>query len=144
MLTFICIVTLLVPPVSSLEYNRPTLGNEEVSLVTCIAAGSKPPAEVRWLTGSLAETVRETTNFTQHANGTTTTTSSLFGVPTKEINSRLVQCVITSAAMSETLSFNIQVYCEYTNTFLHHLLMLFIKISIITDVVYFICITACY
>ncbi|XP_031151294.1 nectin-3 isoform X2 [Sander lucioperca] len=103
-------LNLLVPPVSSLEYNRPTLGNEEVSLVTCIAAGSKPPAEVRWLTGSLAETVRETTNFTQHANGTTTTTSSLFGVPTKEINSRLVQCVITSAAMSETLSFNIQVY----------------------------------
>ncbi|TDH06786.1 hypothetical protein EPR50_G00117160 [Perca flavescens] len=123
--TYMCIFTLfpsgnhktdiplnvLVPPLSSLENNHPTLGNEEVSLVTCVAAGSKPPAEVRWVVYTLPETVRETTNFTQHANGTTTTTISLFGVPSKEINGHLVQCVVTSKATSEeTLSFNIQVY----------------------------------
>ncbi|XP_032386019.1 poliovirus receptor homolog isoform X1 [Etheostoma spectabile] len=110
-------LNLLVPPVSSLEDNHPTLGNEEVSLVTCIAASSKPPALVRWLVGSLGETVRETTNFTQHANGTTTTTSSLFGVPTKEVNGHSVQCVVTSAATleEETLSFDIQVYFSPTD-----------------------------
>ncbi|XP_039673846.1 poliovirus receptor homolog isoform X2 [Perca fluviatilis] len=124
--TYMCIFTLfpsgnhktdiplnvLVPPVSSLEDNHPTLGNEEVSLVTCIAAGSKPPAEVRWLMDTLAETVRETTSFTHHANGTTTTTSSLFGVASKEIKDHLVQCVVTSKATSkeEILYFNIQVY----------------------------------
>ncbi|XP_062420848.1 CD226 antigen isoform X4 [Pungitius pungitius] len=43
------LLNLLVPPVTSLEDNRPILGNEEVPLVTCKAAGSKPAAEVRWL-----------------------------------------------------------------------------------------------
>lgn len=101
-----------------LEDNHPTLGNEEVSLVTCTAAGSKPPAEVRWLTGTLADKVRATTSSTKHANGTTTTISTLLGVPTREINQCVIQCVITSAALSkeETLPFTTQVYCGYTNT----------------------------
>ncbi|KAM7407305.1 hypothetical protein PAMA_003162 [Pampus argenteus] len=103
---------LLVPPVTSLKDNRPTLGNEEVSLVSCIASGSQPPAQVKWRTGTLEEKVRETTNSTQHANGTTTTISSLFGVPSREINQHLVQCVVTSAALliEKTLPFTIQVY----------------------------------
>ena len=50
----LCTVTVVVPPVSSLEANPPLLGDKEVLLVTCTAAGSKPPAEVRWLTGDLA------------------------------------------------------------------------------------------
>ncbi|KAM7380420.1 hypothetical protein PAMP_003720 [Pampus punctatissimus] len=43
---------------------------------------------------------------------TTTTISSLFGVPTREINQHLVQCVVTSAALSieKILPFTIQVY----------------------------------
>lgn len=118
MLTFLCTVTPLVPPVMHLEDNHPTLGNEEVSLVTCTAAGSKPPAEVKWLTGALADKMRATTSSTEHANGTTTTVSTLLGVPTREINQHLVRCVITSAALSkeETLPFTTQVYCGYTNT----------------------------
>ncbi|XP_070694578.1 nectin-4 [Pempheris klunzingeri] len=101
---------LLVPPVTSLEDNHLILGEKEVSLVTCTAAGSRPPAEVRWLTGTLSN-VRATNTSTPHANGTTTTVSSLFGVPTKEINHHLVQCVITSVALpkEETLSTTIQV-----------------------------------
>ncbi|XP_029314908.1 nectin-1 [Cottoperca gobio] len=105
------LLNLLVPPVTNLKGDRPILGNEEVSLVTCTAAGSKPVTEVKWLTGTLAETVRAKTNSIPHANSTTTTVSTLFGVPTREINHHLVQCVISSEAMSkkETLSYTIQV-----------------------------------
>uniref|UniRef100_A0A3Q4MGD1 Ig-like domain-containing protein n=1 Tax=Neolamprologus brichardi TaxID=32507 RepID=A0A3Q4MGD1_NEOBR len=83
-----------------------------VLFATCTAAGSKPPAEVRWLTDALGDEVRTTTNSTQYDNDTTTTVSSLFGVPTREINGHQVQCVINSDAMSkeETLPFSIQVY----------------------------------
>uniref|UniRef100_UPI0037E77432 nectin-4 n=1 Tax=Semicossyphus pulcher TaxID=241346 RepID=UPI0037E77432 len=99
-----------VPPVTSLKDYHPTLGSEEVALVTCTAAGSKPPAEVRWRTGTLA--VRTTTNSTFHADGTTTTVSSLFGVPTREINNHSVQCVVTGPALlkEETLSVYIQIH----------------------------------
>ncbi|XP_037646108.1 nectin-3-like protein [Sebastes umbrosus] len=106
------LLNLLVPPVTSLKDNLPTLGDEEVSLVTCVAAGSKPRADVKWITGTLAGKMRETNSSTQHANGTTTTVSSLFGVPTREINHHVVHCVVTSAAMSkeERRPFTIQVY----------------------------------
>ncbi|XP_049450883.1 nectin-4 isoform X3 [Epinephelus fuscoguttatus] len=105
-------LNLLVPPVISLKDDPVTLGDEEVSLVTCTAAGSRPPAEVVWITGTLEESVRITTNYSSHANGTTTTVSSLFGIPTKKINGHSVQCVVTSAARldKETLNFNIQVF----------------------------------
>ncbi|XP_030614060.1 nectin-2-like [Archocentrus centrarchus] len=105
-----------VPPSTSVEDNLPTLGTEEVLFATCTAAGSRPPAEVRWLTGTLAEKVRTTTNSTQYDNGTTTTVSSLFGVPTREINRHLVQCVISGDSLSTevTLPFTIQVYFSPT------------------------------
>nr|XP_046261114.1 nectin-2-like isoform X1 [Scatophagus argus] len=105
-------LNVLVPPVSSLQYNIPVLGNEEVSLVLCTAAGSRPPAEVKWLTGTLEGKVRATTNSTKHDNGTTTTVSSLFGVPTTEINHHVVQCVVTNAALlkEETRPFTLQVH----------------------------------
>ncbi|XP_070831365.1 nectin-1 isoform X2 [Chaetodon trifascialis] len=106
------LLNLLVPPISSLKDNHPALGSEEVGLVTCTAAGSRPPAQVRWLTGTLAGKVRITNSSTEHPNGTTTTVSSLFGVPTREMNQHVVHCVITSAALSKevTLPFTIQVY----------------------------------
>ncbi|XP_047456989.1 nectin-1-like isoform X1 [Mugil cephalus] len=103
-------LNLLVPPVTSLKGNHLTLGTGEVSLATCTAAGSKPPSEVTWLTGTLA--VRVMTNSIQHDNGTTTTTSSLFGVPTTEINNQLVQCVIRTTGLLEeqVLPLTIQVH----------------------------------
>ncbi|XP_037345381.2 nectin-1-like isoform X2 [Pungitius pungitius] len=105
-------LNLLVPPVTSLEDNRPILGNEEVPLVTCKAAGSKPAAEVRWLKGTLGKKVRETTNVTRHDNGTTTTVSSLSGVPSREMHGHFIECIVSNAALSqeERLPFNIQIY----------------------------------
>ncbi|KAL3969876.1 class B basic helix-loop-helix protein 4/5 [Sarotherodon galilaeus] len=101
-----------VPPFTSVMDNLPTLGTEEVLFATCTATGSKPPAEVRWLTGALGDKVRTTTNSTQYDNGMTTTVSSLFGVPTRKINGHQVQCVISGDSLSteETLAFTIQVY----------------------------------
>uniref|UniRef100_A0A669EVV4 Ig-like domain-containing protein n=1 Tax=Oreochromis niloticus TaxID=8128 RepID=A0A669EVV4_ORENI len=105
-------LNLLVPPFTNIKDNLPTLGTEEVLFATCTAAGSKPPAEVRWLTGALRDKVRTTTNSTQYDNGTTTTVSSLFGVPTREINGHQVQCVISGDSLSteKSLPFTIQVY----------------------------------
>ncbi|XP_042282263.1 nectin-1 isoform X2 [Thunnus maccoyii] len=74
--------------------------------------GSRPPAEVKWQIDTLTEKVKPITNSTHHDNGTTTTVSSLFGVPTREINQHSVQCVVTSVALSKEkiLPFTIQVY----------------------------------
>uniref|UniRef100_A0A3Q3MG22 Ig-like domain-containing protein n=1 Tax=Mastacembelus armatus TaxID=205130 RepID=A0A3Q3MG22_9TELE len=107
-------LNVLVPPVISVTDNQPILGNEEVSLATCTAAGSKPPAEIKWVTDALTEKVKVQTNSTEEADGTTTTVSSLIGVPTREIN-HTVQCVVTSPALSkqETLTFIIQVYLNF-------------------------------
>ncbi|XP_071332257.1 nectin-1-like, partial [Trachinotus anak] len=124
-------LNVLVPPVTYVKDNVPVLGDEEVSLATCTAAGSRPPAGVRWLTGTLAEKVRATTNSTRHANGTTTTVSSLLGVPTRDINQRSVQCVITSPALlkEETIPFSIQVSSGYTNTFTSTITLTLILLS---------------
>ncbi|XP_039455924.1 nectin-4-like isoform X1 [Oreochromis aureus] len=109
-------LNLLVPPFTNVKDNLPTLGKEEVLFATCTAAGSKPPAEVRWLTGALGDKVRTTTNSTHYDNDTTTTVSSLFGVPTREINGHQVQCVISGDSFftEETLPFTIQVYFSPT------------------------------
>nr|XP_040057371.1 nectin-1 isoform X2 [Gasterosteus aculeatus aculeatus] len=106
------LLNVLVPPLTSLEDNRPILGEGEVPLVTCKAAGSKPAAEVRWLKGTLAEKVTERTHVTRHDDGTTTTVSLLSGAPSREIHGHLVECIVTNAALSkeERLPFNIQIY----------------------------------
>ncbi|XP_022055262.2 nectin-1 isoform X1 [Acanthochromis polyacanthus] len=103
-------LNVLVPPVTSLESNTPTVGKDEVLFATCTAAVSKPPAEVKWNISPLGEKVRAATSATQYTNGTTTTISSLFGVPTLEVNNQSVPCVVTSEALAnETLPFTIQV-----------------------------------
>ncbi|XP_055361082.1 nectin-3-like isoform X3 [Betta splendens] len=109
-------VNLLVPPVVTVEDDAPLLGGEEASLATCTAAGSRPPAEVKWIMGSLEGSVRSTTTSTLHDNGTTTTVSSLLGVPTRDVNQRLVRCVVTSAALTQakSLPFTLQVFFSPT------------------------------
>uniref|UniRef100_A0A3P9AWS7 Ig-like domain-containing protein n=1 Tax=Maylandia zebra TaxID=106582 RepID=A0A3P9AWS7_9CICH len=94
-------LNLLVPPFTNVKDNLPTLGTEEVLFATCTAAGSKPPAEVRWLTGALGDKVRTTTNSTQYDNDTTTTVSLLVTPSAKimevamKVKSRLIQkCII--------------------------------------------------
>uniref|UniRef100_A0A3P9HPQ6 Ig-like domain-containing protein n=1 Tax=Oryzias latipes TaxID=8090 RepID=A0A3P9HPQ6_ORYLA len=88
-------LVILVPPITNLMDYTPLEGNEEVPLATCTAAASKPKADVRWIKGSLEGKVREELKETQHANGTTTTWSTLLGKPEREMNGQLVKCVIS-------------------------------------------------
>uniref|UniRef100_A0A3P9L300 Ig-like domain-containing protein n=1 Tax=Oryzias latipes TaxID=8090 RepID=A0A3P9L300_ORYLA len=104
-------LVILVPPITNLMDYTPLEGNEEVPLATCTAAASKPKAEVRWIKGSLEGKVREKLNETQHANGTTTTWSTLLGKPGRQMNGQLVKCVISNeATKEEILQTNIQVH----------------------------------
>ena len=105
----------------------PAVGEYEVTLATCIAAGSKPPAEIRWDVSALGERVNVTTRKTEHRNGTTTTVGFLLGKPVLEIYGHLVRCNISSQAWKreETFSFEIDLYCEYINTSLHQLLFVY-------------------
>ncbi|CAB1436481.1 unnamed protein product [Pleuronectes platessa] len=102
----------LVPPVIRVKDNLPTLADKEVCIATCTAADSKPPANVSWLTGSLADNLRETANSTHHDDGKTTTVSYLFGVPAMDIDQQVVHCVVTSPALLKEakIPFTIQVY----------------------------------
>ncbi|TWW80952.1 hypothetical protein D4764_01G0007670 [Takifugu flavidus] len=104
-------MTQWVPPVSSRVDNHPVLGDKEVSLATCTAAGSKPPATVSWLFGDLPGDLTTISNAIEHHNGTVTTFGSLVGVPSRELDQQLVQCVVTSkATKDQTLPFTIQIY----------------------------------
>uniref|UniRef100_A0A3P9MEG4 Ig-like domain-containing protein n=1 Tax=Oryzias latipes TaxID=8090 RepID=A0A3P9MEG4_ORYLA len=96
-------LVILVPPITNLMDYTPLEGNEEVPLATCTAAASKPKAEVRWIKGSLEGKVREKLNETQHANGTTTTWSTLLGKPGRQLNGQSVKCVISSEATKEEI-----------------------------------------
>uniref|UniRef100_A0A3Q1I795 Ig-like domain-containing protein n=1 Tax=Anabas testudineus TaxID=64144 RepID=A0A3Q1I795_ANATE len=109
-------LNVLVAPITSVKNYHPLMGNEEDLLATCTAAGSRPPAEVKWTYSTLSEKVKAITNSTQHADGTTTTVSSLFGVPTRDINQQPVLCVVTSSALSkaETLLLTLQVHFSPT------------------------------
>ncbi|XP_029980084.1 nectin-4-like isoform X2 [Sphaeramia orbicularis] len=103
-------LNVLVPPVISVKSDIPTLGDKEVSLATCTASGSLPPAQVNWVFGNL--NLKITTNSSVNDDGTTTTISTLWGVPTIELDHRSVQCVVTSEALSTQKSqpFTIQIH----------------------------------
>uniref|UniRef100_A0A668T2I5 Ig-like domain-containing protein n=1 Tax=Oreochromis aureus TaxID=47969 RepID=A0A668T2I5_OREAU len=73
--SYTCIFTLF--PSGNQKTEIPLNLLEEVLFATCTAAGSRPPAEVRWLTGVLRDKMRTTTNSTQYDNGTTTTVTIL-------------------------------------------------------------------
>lgn len=96
------------------------MGNTEVTFARCVATGAKPPAEVSWDTGSLGESVKaETTSFSDDI--TTTTVSSLTGVPTKGVHGHKVRCLVKHLALTkeESLPLTLEVHCESTLIVLH-------------------------
>ncbi|XP_070979628.1 nectin-3-like [Oncorhynchus clarkii lewisi] len=105
-------LTVLVPPVMSVTVDvPPVIGENEDVLASCLAAGAKPQAEVRWNTNAFGSLVRTVTNSTQHANGTTTVVSHLLGVPTRAANQQQVQCVVNQSALAteRTLAYTINI-----------------------------------
>ncbi|XP_036830907.1 nectin-3 isoform X2 [Oncorhynchus mykiss] len=107
-------LTVLVPPVVSVTADvAPVIGENEVVLSTCVAAGAKPQAEVTWKTGEFGSLLRTVTNSTQHTNGTTTVLSHLLGVPTKAANQQQVQCVVNQSALATEKTYNYSINIHY-------------------------------
>uniref|UniRef100_A0A8C7D0X9 Ig-like domain-containing protein n=1 Tax=Oncorhynchus kisutch TaxID=8019 RepID=A0A8C7D0X9_ONCKI len=107
-------LTVLVPPVVSVTVDvAPVIGENEVVLSTCVAAGAKPQAEVTWKTGKFGSLLRTVTNSTQHTNGTTTVLSHLLGVPTKAANQQQVQCVVNQSALVTEKTYNYSINIHY-------------------------------
>lgn len=106
-------LTVLVPPVMSVTVEAtPIVMKKEVTLAICVAANAKPAAEVEWDTEALGVPVRTITNSTQHANDTTTVISHLLGVPTRDANQQLVQCVVKQSALKteKTLPYKLDIH----------------------------------
>ncbi|CDQ72920.1 unnamed protein product [Oncorhynchus mykiss] len=109
-------LTVLVPPVVSVTVDvPPVIGKNEVVLATCVAAGAKPQADVKWQTGTIGSLMKIVTNSTQHANGTTTVLSHLLGVPTRAANQQQIQCVVNQSALATERSYNytIDIHCKH-------------------------------
>uniref|UniRef100_A0A673X025 Nectin-3-like n=1 Tax=Salmo trutta TaxID=8032 RepID=A0A673X025_SALTR len=107
-------LTVLVPPVVNVTVDvTPVIGENEVVLATCVAAGAKPQADVKWKTGTLGSLLRTVTNSRQHANGTTTVLSHLLGVPTRAANQQQVQCVVNQSALATERSYNYNLDIHY-------------------------------
>ncbi|KAF7216230.1 poliovirus receptor-like protein, partial [Nothobranchius furzeri] len=105
-------LTFLVPPSTSVMDERPALGDQDVLLATCTAAGSKPQANVWWDSKALQSSMTQKSTLISHLNGTSTTVAFLYGRPTKHIYGSLAHCVVSHEALTEntTLPFTIQVY----------------------------------
>lgn len=106
------LLILLVLPSISVRDQKPTLGDNNVSLATCEAAVAKPAPNVVWNIDTLKENLTQITKLIQNPNGTFTTVTTLYGRPTKEIHGSSVECVVSSDALVEKINFKIQVYCE--------------------------------
>lgn len=115
-LTSLCLFVVIraqVPPNTSVTIDiPPVVGPKEVTLATCVAANAKPAAKITWDDGALGSQVRAVTNSTQHEDGTVTVVSHLLGVPTRELNQQLVQCVVNQSALEteKTLPYNINIH----------------------------------
>ncbi|XP_055734214.1 nectin-3-like [Salvelinus fontinalis] len=107
-------LTVLVPPVVSVTVDVPPVtGENEVVLATCVAAGAKPQADVKWKTGTFGSLFKTVTNSRQHTNGTTTVLSHLLGVPTRAANQQQVQCVVNQSALATERSYNYTIDIHY-------------------------------
>lgn len=105
-------LNVLVPPKPSIKHNKDVfVGKEEVVFGSCEAAHSWPSAKVEWRLGNLSDVLKITEKTIEHADGTTTTLSTLSGAPTKDLHNHSIQCLIWSPASpgGTTLPLTIQI-----------------------------------
>ncbi|KAJ0005620.1 hypothetical protein NQD34_015514, partial [Periophthalmus magnuspinnatus] len=116
-------LNVLVPPETTVKDNVLIVGNEEVILGTCTAAHSWPPASINWHLGKLSDLLRITHNSTKNADSTTTTVSTLFGIPTRSLHNHSVQCVIRTPALpnGSTLPLTIQIHFPPSEVRIHEI-----------------------
>ncbi|XP_045062394.1 nectin-4-like [Coregonus clupeaformis] len=86
-------LTVLVPPVVSVTVDvPPVIGENEVVLATCMAAGAKPQAEVKWISGTFGSLLRTVTNSTKQQQ---------------------VQCVVNQSSLATESSYNYTINIHY-------------------------------
>uniref|UniRef100_A0A1A7X9W4 Si:ch211-141e20.2 n=1 Tax=Iconisemion striatum TaxID=60296 RepID=A0A1A7X9W4_9TELE len=102
----------LVPPSINVAGETPVLGDQDVLLATCTAAGSKPQANVWWDIEALRSNDKQNSTSVSNSNGTFTIKAFLYGRPTKDIYGRSAQCVVSHEALrgNTTVLFTTQVY----------------------------------
>ncbi|KAK7939255.1 hypothetical protein WMY93_002581 [Mugilogobius chulae] len=105
-------LNVIVPPETSIKDNVLIVGNEEVELATCRGTRSWPPANVNWVLGELTNVLRISHNSVENADGTTTTVSTLFGAPTKNLHNHSIKCVIKNPVLQHetTIPLTIQIH----------------------------------
>ncbi|KAI4889587.1 hypothetical protein NFI96_029682, partial [Prochilodus magdalenae] len=93
-----------VPPVVSVTTDViPVVGESEVTLATCTAATAKPEADVSWDLGALSDSVKVKNILSEDPDGTSTVTSYLIGVPSKDLNQQKVRCLVKHTSLNKEL-----------------------------------------
>ncbi|XP_048096042.1 nectin-1-like [Alosa alosa] len=88
----------------------PVVGLTDVVLAVCNAAEARPPAEVTWNTGLLHNI---SSDITENPDGTTTVTSHLLGVPSRDIHHKVVQCLVRHPTFNSVQIFNYSLDIHY-------------------------------
>ncbi|KAI4903837.1 hypothetical protein NFI96_021349, partial [Prochilodus magdalenae] len=92
------------PPVVSVTTDViPVVGESEVTLATCTAATAKPEADVSWDLGALSDSVKVKNILSEDPDGTSTVTSYLIGVPSKDLNQQKVRCLVKHTSLNKEL-----------------------------------------
>ncbi|XP_076119224.1 nectin 1a-like isoform X2 [Alosa pseudoharengus] len=90
----------------------PVAGLTDVVLAVCNAAEARPPAEITWNVGSLHDI--STTSITkENRDGTTSITSHLLGVSSRDIYHKVVQCLVRHPTFNSEQIFNYSLDIHY-------------------------------
>ncbi|KAI7809045.1 hypothetical protein IRJ41_025687 [Triplophysa rosa] len=88
-------ITVLVPPLVTVDGKAHVSDDSEVTLASCFASKSQPAADVMWRLGDLNDSLRTETNYMVHPDGTFTVVSHLLAAPLRHLNQKKIQCVVT-------------------------------------------------
>ncbi|XP_056611309.1 nectin-3-like protein [Triplophysa dalaica] len=88
-------ITVLVPPLVTVDGKAHVSDDSEVTLASCFASKSQPAADVMWRLGDLNDSLMTKTNYMLHPDGTFTVVSHLLGAPLRHLNQKTIQCVVT-------------------------------------------------
>lgn len=106
-------VTVLVPPVGSVMGSTHVSGAFSVDLASCMASGARPAARVFWRLGALNTSLNTHTSSTEHSDGTFTVQSHIYGVPSKHLHQKKIQCVVQHITFTEDLELEYQINVHY-------------------------------
>lgn len=91
----------------------PLVGLSVEVLAICNAADGHPPAEIKWNFGFL-HNISTVNNSTENADGTTSVTSYLMGVPSRDIHQSTVKCIVRHPTLNqdEIVNYSLDIQCK--------------------------------